>query len=337
MRLSEWLLFGAAPLMAAEIAYAHHSRSVYDLETEVTLSGSVTRYEWINPHVYIYLETEGDEDTQAIWEIEASPPSLMRRRGWTRDTLAEGDIVTIRANPATDRNRAMALGVAVETRTGVVLDMLESASFANAGPATQARASSLAGTWLTLLNPVARPFIFGPTSWPLTPEGAMAIDTFEERMNPGRECIAYTAPFLMVFPDTKQIEIDDDTVLIRSEFEDVQRIVHMDATSHDDASITRHGHSIGRWNEDTLIVETERFSDHRMGNAFMLPSGPRKRLIEQFELSADGTALTYSFELSDPAYLTGAIAGEVQWAYRPNLEFTAADCDLENARRYLEE
>jgi hypothetical protein len=111
----------------------------------------------------------------------------------------------------------------------------------------------------------------------------------------------------------------------------------MDSTTHDEAPASHHGHSIGRWAGDALIVETERFADHRMGNAFMLTSGPDKRLVEQFELGPDGDALTYTFELSDPAYLAEPITGEVRWAYRPDLELASVDCNIENARRYLEE
>jgi len=49
----------------------------------------------------------------------------------------------------------------------------------------------------------------------------------------------------MVFPNIKQIEINDDTVLIRSGFEGVQHLVHIDVTSHDEMPVSTHGHSIG--------------------------------------------------------------------------------------------
>jgi hypothetical protein len=323
--------------LLATPALAHHSRSVFDLEQEVTLEGVVSELEWTNPHVYIHLETDVGGDAPAVWEIEASPPALMRRRGWTRETLAAGDRVSVRANPARDAGRAMALGVAVETADGAVLDMLNAASFSDQGAEPDAGADGLAGVWLTeAVLPVLGPMIFGPTDWPVTEKGAAALAAFEESQNPGRDCVAYTAPFLMVFPDAKSIAVDDARVVIRSEFEGVERVVHFDTDNHEGAAVAPHGHSIGRWEGETLVVDTALFAEHRMGNAFKLPSGPDKRLVERFEPDADGLGLTYRFALTDPEYLTEAISGAVRWDYRPDRTFATEPCDLENARRYLE-
>ena len=68
-----------------------------------------------------------------------------------------------------------------------------------------------------------------------------------------------------------------------------------------------------------------------------MPSGTQKHLVERFGLSADRTTLTYSFTLEDPEYLAAAFEGSAVWDHRPDLQYTAEPCDLENARRYLEE
>ena len=139
----------------------------------------------------------------------------------------------------------------------------------------------------------------------------------------------------MVFPDIKTIEIGDEIVVIHSEFEGVNRIVHMNVSSHDGAAIAHQGHAIGWWEGDVLVVDTANFADHRMGNAFSLPSGAGKHLVERFELHPDGTSLIYSFTLEDREYLAAPISGEVRWVHRPDLELSVEECDLENARRYL--
>ena len=56
-----------------------------------------------------------------------------------------------------------------------------------------------------------------------------------------------------------------------SEFEGIERIVHMGAESHDGAAISLQGHSIGRWEGDTLVVDTTHFAEHRVGNAMGVP------------------------------------------------------------------
>ncbi len=96
------------------------------------------------------------------------------------------------------------------------------------------------------------------------------------------------------------------------------------------------GHSIGRWDGGTLVVDTARFTPHRLGNGAGLPSGAGKHLVERFALNAEG-GLTYSFELEDPEYLKERVTGTSQWLYRPDVEYVATPCDRDNARRFLAE
>ena len=83
-----------------------------------------------------------------------------------------------------------------------------------------------------------------------------------------------------------------------------------------------------------LVVETANFSNHRSGAARGIPSGPQKRLVERFELDPGRTSMTYRFELEDPEFLSETVVGEVQSAYRPDVEFAPIPCDLENAQRF---
>lgn len=323
-------------LFVAPMASAHHSTSVYDMDKTVVIEGIVTKYEWRNPHVYIFVEAEAGGEHGGIWKIEASPPALMTRRGWSRDTFSTGDRIVVYAVPARDSSRRMALGTIAERENGESFDMRGLGALSNPGDPSLTRAESIAGTWLTLLDPsVAVPFIIDPSPFPLTEKGATAVEEFQESMNPGVECVSFTSPFLMVFPDAKSIQIGADKVTIRSQFEGVERIVHMDSSSHADADYSHHGHSIGWWDGDVLVVDTARFSSHRMGNAAMLPSGAGKHLTERFEVSSDGRQLAYSFVLADPEYLESPVTGTINWVFRPDLEVASEECDLENARRYL--
>ena len=73
-------------------------------EANVALEGVVTRYEWANPHVYIWLAAPDASGEAVEWEIEAQPPAMLRRMGWSQDTLSVGDTIQATGNPA--RNRA---------------------------------------------------------------------------------------------------------------------------------------------------------------------------------------------------------------------------------------
>ena len=109
----------------------------------------------------------------------------------------------------------------------------------------------------------------------------------------------------------------------------------MNVDSHDGAERTHQGHSIGWWENDTLVGVTTHFSGHRSGNARGVPSGSQKHLIERFELTPERTGLSYSFFLEDSEHLTAPVSGEVRSAYRPDIAFNPVACDPENARRFL--
>jgi hypothetical protein len=200
------------------------------------------------------------------------------------------------------------------------------------------RAASLSGVWEVPFNqPVVR-YFSDPSDWPVTTQGAEARDSYvDETMNPQLECISRTAPWLMIFTGIHEIEVGATSVSIRTEYNTAERTVHLDVASHEGAAVTHHGHSIGRWEDDVLVVDTTHFADHRSGNARGVRSGSQKHLVERFELSPDRTRLTYRFELEDPEYLAAPVTGEVESIYRPDTVFEPVACDPESARQFAGE
>jgi hypothetical protein len=326
---------GTALLFSLLPASAHHSMAIYDRETIITIEGIVREFEWANPHVYLYVEAQSDTGKAVLWTFEAAPTTLARRRGWSRDTFKPGDRVIVTANPSRDPERLIA-SLNPNTGGSVTETDANTATEGNRTPSSESEtvvATSLSGVW-----EIGRELFltFGDPPWPLTAKGADALASYDDAtMNPQLNCIARTAPWLMVFPSVVRITVSESVVLIHSEYDSVERTVHMNLSSLDGAPVSHQGHSIGRWEQDVLVVDTTRFADHRNGLAHGVPSGSQKRLVERFELDPDRTSLTYRFELEDTVYLTESVTGEVQWAYRPDLEFDPIPCDLENARRFV--
>jgi len=98
------LLLMASALAGALPAFAHHSfPAQYDAEKPVTLTGKVTRVEWTNPHIFIYIDVT-DEDTGAVvnWALEMGGPNSLLRLGWKRDSLQPDDLVTVVGSLARD-------------------------------------------------------------------------------------------------------------------------------------------------------------------------------------------------------------------------------------------
>ncbi len=74
---------------------AHHSFAAqYDRSKAITLKGTVTKLEWMNPHIYFYIDVK-DGDRVVNWSIEGGAPSMLYRNGWRTDSLKVGDQVTV--------------------------------------------------------------------------------------------------------------------------------------------------------------------------------------------------------------------------------------------------
>ena|ERR1700722_11221065 len=76
-------------------AFAHHGAAAYDMGKAVTIKGTVTNFEFINPHVLITVESKGDDGTVQKWQGELTSPNHLARAGWTKSTIKAGDTITI--------------------------------------------------------------------------------------------------------------------------------------------------------------------------------------------------------------------------------------------------
>jgi hypothetical protein len=94
------MLLGLA--LAGTPTYAHHSVGAeFDLTKRITLQGRVTKIEWMNPHVYLYVDVKVDGKT-AIWACETAGPNTLARQGWSQKSLKIGDRVTVVGYQARD-------------------------------------------------------------------------------------------------------------------------------------------------------------------------------------------------------------------------------------------
>ena len=86
------LLFLTAPLVAH-----HNANAKYDPNKPITLKGKVTKVEWMNPHIYFYIDAADRSGKTVNWAVEGATPNQLYRRGWKRDSLKVGDTVTVEA------------------------------------------------------------------------------------------------------------------------------------------------------------------------------------------------------------------------------------------------
>jgi hypothetical protein len=87
-------------LLVSIPALAHHGTNLYDMTKTTSLKGTITKFEWGNPHNQIYFDVTDDKGVVSHWNAETEPPAVMSESGWTRKALAPGDQVTVYLNAA---------------------------------------------------------------------------------------------------------------------------------------------------------------------------------------------------------------------------------------------
>lgn len=99
-----FLVVAAGLVMVSSPISAHHGVTNYDMKKTIVLTGTITAFEWSNPHCLAYLDVTDDSSHVRHWTLEMASTFTMTHRGWDKDTLKRGDQVVIETHPA--RNNA---------------------------------------------------------------------------------------------------------------------------------------------------------------------------------------------------------------------------------------
>jgi Family of unknown function (DUF6152) len=103
-----------ALLWASSSALAHHGTSRYDLDRTITLSGTVTGFDWGNPHCLVHMDVKGSDGEIQHWTLELASPFTMSHAGWNKDSLRLGDELVVDTHPA--RN-GVSVGLSATSRS----------------------------------------------------------------------------------------------------------------------------------------------------------------------------------------------------------------------------
>ena len=138
-------LLGAAALCLAASAAAHHGRGVFALDDIRELAGTVKRYDWRNPHVYLYLKADGAEAGSEDWVIEMHNVRSMSERGWAKDSLAAGERIALTYSPHRNPKRRLGFGNTLTLANGAMLHLRQLPQ--NQAALEDAQAASIDGIW----------------------------------------------------------------------------------------------------------------------------------------------------------------------------------------------
>ena len=113
------LIAGLSVILTAAPLLAHHSFSAeYDSKKPVQMKGVVTKVDWMNPHVWFYLDVTDEKGAITNWGFEMGPPNGLERAGWNRNTMTVGDEVTVDGSMSKDGSKQVNARSVTMTNSG---------------------------------------------------------------------------------------------------------------------------------------------------------------------------------------------------------------------------
>jgi len=319
----------AALAVLAPTSLGHHSQAMFDTSQEILLEGTVARFDWVNPHMYLLIDTIGPDGKPAQVEGEGLAITQALVDGLKREALQPGTPIVMRANPNRGGWGKQVRILDVTTEDGEIHPFYQ----ANSRNLSLTPAESLEGKWAPSRAAIGAGF-GALARWPVTPEGRAA----QRNLVDDGLCVVEPVPFLAVLDEMRTIDVEDDQVVMHfdNSGDHVIRTIHMNVDHPANVEPSLHGHSVGRWEGETLVIDTIAYTPNTSGLGGSVPSSAGKHTVERLTLTDDRTRLRYEITVEDPVYLMEPASLTVQWDHRPDLEFSPPSeaCDPEAAARY---
>jgi hypothetical protein len=346
--------FGLALAMAisAISAQAHHSFSATFTDEIITVEGYVEKMSFSNPHVIIYFNSTDEAGNQLQWMSEGGAATLLRNRGWSRDSLVEGDYIRVTGNSTRNGSPMVSMEEInlVNPSNGAIVgtpgeQVTETVAVNNSLPMQRADGlPNLTGAWTNAVRnrptgaardaggppgagggPPGR----GGPAMPYNEMGAALQAQYDPINDPQVQC---EPPGLVrqsgFTPHPYRIEQFDDHVVISYEEYGSVRTIYFDDRELVGGDHTHLGQSIARYKGQTLIVETT----HLLGN-LTSPNGnaltDQTTTVETYSRSADENSrsvMNMEMVVTDPGYLTATHTLTSKKPYTADYEFIEVDC-----------
>ncbi len=357
----------AGVLAAASLAWAHHSlQAEYDESKQVTVQGVVTRYEWSNPHVYVWIDQKGSNGSVTEWSAEFAPKVELKTIGWSYDMLHVGDVVTakgIRARNGANRISGRSLefngrtlaGAPAEwklapARTGKAKDAPrwpdghprlgpapgESGFWADASPASLV--DMTAGNirmnregMLANIGDAGKVAPFLP--W------AKALYEYRQKNffqdDPMAYCLPPGGP--RQFQDKYGVQIVEQperqrVIVLSAGGNHNWRIIDTDGRAladPEEVTPTYYGYSVGKWEGDAFVAQTTAFTERFWFSNGGLPHTEGLLLTERWT-RPDHDTLRYEVTVNDPATYARPWTAVTTLSWVPDADMPEYFCDDNN-------
>lgn len=323
------LVFGM--VLGGPLAQAHHSTvGIFDSSRTIEVRGVVREVSWRNPHGRISIDVEDESGAITEWEAETAAISVMRNRGARTDVIVVGDEITIAGAPSRRGNPEI-LARSVLLPSGYEFNFGSGNVHFPAGKNgnligrvaeregdVQAAIDSADGifrVWSTIMSdPDAFPMFKG--GYPLTEAAEEVLAQWDPFDNELLRCGTKGMPLIMITPFPIELVRDGENIRMLIEEYDARRLIHMSPDAAPTGELTQMGFSRGRFDGNTLVVETDHITP-----AYFDMDGVRHsqqlHLVERFIPNEDYSRLDYRITVTDPETFTEPFDLTRYFVWRP--------------------
>lgn len=333
MRTCLSLLFASLITTVQSPLMAHHGPGPFDRASGIVLEGAIVRaWRYVHPHASVLVEVETEPGFMETWNIESESPNLLRRMGILPDFLSEGDVITIHGYSHRTESQTIKLGSLVfdDGREVIVRRGIGDNSntpqdlvvIGSSQPEGESRGTGgIAGIWAEGDGPEWENFDQA------TAAGIQWLQDFDVRDDPVRRCITPGFPRIVDQPlGLEIIEQEHQYVFLYETFHAVRRIYMDDREPTERTIPTRMGYSKGRWEDNTLIVETNRLDPLLLTwDGHPLAGGEKTHVTERYRRV--GGQLQLELTVEDEVFWSEPLTRTVRYNLAPNLEILDYGCD----------
>ena len=337
-------------LAAPRIAIAHHSvGGFFDTTQTVEIEGVLTSTKWQNPHSVFSVDVEDASGEVTEWQIETGAVAVLTSRGLSRELLGVGNRIRILGNPSNrGRNEIWANNVLLSNGEEAMITIFAKPYFSlqEHGGARMAEAvrdpeierqarlsaDGIFRVWSAKPPAPGDSRLFNG-SYPINAAAEAGRQEYRETFDPSDieqlGCHVYSMPSIMSNPAWMEFVRDGSDILLKFFYGDNERLIDMDSNPASAPSThSLMGHSIGRWDGGTLVVEVTHMQPGIL-DVMGTPHSEDIRIVERFTPSANGTQLDYVINVTDPEYFTETFEQERRWIWLPEIPLGRYACEEE--------
>ncbi len=320
------------------LALAHHGVGAqFDLSQTIELQGEIKRVIWRNPHVRFTVGVVDANGEEQLWDVEAQSITSLRQRDITEVLLNVGDRITLAGNPAHG-------GKAEIYANNVLLADGREVLFAqNAEPRWRDLTMGATGPRFTTTGDPSAPELglfrvwsaHTPRLWrnfdldasALSDEARAEGEAYDRSTDaPGMgECTPPGMPDIIGNPYPREVVEQGDRILMRLEHYDTVRTIHLAPLPPDtEPPASPLGYSVGRWEDNTLVVTTTKISDGSF--RFGITLSEDLQVVERYTPTADGSRIDVQLTLTDPTVLLEPVELDAYWIYLADVTVEPYEC-----------